>query len=565
MSVLTIAAGGAAGPEAPLVTTCGTLAGWFARKRSLTVDEGRCVTIAGMAAAFTVLFGAPLGSAIFALEILHRRGMQYTEALLPAIVGSLMGFVCYVTITGADLVPAWHIPGVARLHAADLLWAAAAGVAGALIAVVFTYLTLGLRWILRAVPAAARPVIGGLGLASLALCSPYALTFGEVQTGHVLATRIGVGVLALACRGQARGHLAHRLLGLAGRIHHPAVLRRRDGRPADPSRVRGRTGRRDLRRAHGRGQRRRHQDDAGIDADRHRDGRLAPPSDHADRGDARVYPDERGRVDPLSASASSAATAAPGWNRLATFKRRRTGGTTLGRRLGLTGVTLLVGALAACSSSARKSAPAASSSTAAPTPTTAATARCVPPNAGGPVAATRVTGITSDWTLSSFDATLIRMHWFRALGASAAQPAPTVLMGPGWGQAGDTNTSGVGLFGSLGIGELQKAGYNVLTWDPRGFGQSTGTVETDSADFEGRDVEKMLDWVSTQSGVLLDGPRDPRVGMVGGSYGGGIQLVAAAIDCRVDAIADDRVALADDEPLQGATRRRTVGRDCSPR
>jgi H+/Cl- antiporter ClcA len=198
MSVLTISAGGAAGPEAPLVTTCGTLAGWFANKRRLTVDEGRCVTIAGMAAAFTVLFGAPLGSAIFALEILHRRGMQYTEALLPAIVGALMGFVCYVAITGSDLVPVWHIPGVARLHGTDLLWAAAAGVAGALIAVAFTYLTLGLRWLFRAIPVAARPVVGGLGLASLAFCSPYALTFGEAQTGNVLATRIGVGVLALA-------------------------------------------------------------------------------------------------------------------------------------------------------------------------------------------------------------------------------------------------------------------------------------------------------------------------------------------------------------------------------
>jgi H+/Cl- antiporter ClcA len=180
------------------VTTCGTIAGWFAIKRRLTVDEGRCVTIAGMAAAFTVLFGAPLGSAIFALEILHRRGMQYTEALLPAIVGALMGFVCYVAITGSDLVPAWHIPGVDRLHAVDLLWATAAGVVGALIAVVFTYLTLGMRWLFRSVPAAARPIVGGLGLASLALVSPYALTFGEAQTGHVLATRIGVGVLALA-------------------------------------------------------------------------------------------------------------------------------------------------------------------------------------------------------------------------------------------------------------------------------------------------------------------------------------------------------------------------------
>jgi ABC-2 type transport system ATP-binding protein len=128
------------------------------------------------------------------------------------------------------------------------------------------------------------------------------------------------------------------------------------------------------------------------------------------------------------------------------------------------------------------------------------------------------------------------MHWFPDPRATSAKPSPTILMGPGWGQAGDTNTSSIGLFGSLGIGQLQKAGYNVLTWDPRGFGQSTGTVEIDSADAEGRDVQAMLDWVATQSGVQLDAANDPRVGMAGGSYGGGIQLIAAATDCRVDAI-----------------------------
>jgi ABC-2 type transport system ATP-binding protein len=93
-----------------------------------------------------------------------------------------------------------------------------------------------------------------------------------------------------------------------------------------------------------------------------------------------------------------------------------------------------------------------------------------------------------------------------------------------------------GLFGALTVDGLNIAGYNVLTWDPRGFGVSTGTVEVDSKDFEGRDVERMLDWIATRPGVELDGPRDPRVGMTGGSYGGGIQLIAAAIDCRIDAI-----------------------------
>ena len=98
-----------------------------------------------MAAAFSVLFAAPLGSALFALEILHRRGMQYYEALVPAIVGSLSGYIVLSRVVGnAAPRPVWHIPGIDRLHRTDLLWAAGAGVVGAGIAVGFTYLTLGL-------------------------------------------------------------------------------------------------------------------------------------------------------------------------------------------------------------------------------------------------------------------------------------------------------------------------------------------------------------------------------------------------------------------------------------
>ena len=154
-----------------------------------------------------------------------------------------------------------------------------------------------------------------------------------------------------------------------------------------------------------------------------------------------------------------------------------------------------------------------------------------------PVVASPVAGVASDWTITSFDGTKIRAHWFPVAGATPQHPAPTVLMGPGWGEAGDTDLSGTGdLFGTVSISDLHRAGYNVLTWDPRGFGHSTGTIEIDSPDYEAKDVSRLIDWVATRPGVELDGPGDPRMGMVGGSYGGGIQWVTAAQDCRIDAI-----------------------------
>ncbi|MGH9079944.1 MAG: alpha/beta hydrolase family protein, partial [Acidimicrobiales bacterium] len=141
----------------------------------------------------------------------------------------------------------------------------------------------------------------------------------------------------------------------------------------------------------------------------------------------------------------------------------------------------------------------------------------------------------SDWTVTSFDGTPIRAHWF-PLALPDGRRAPTVLMGPGWALPGDTNTSGTGILGDVPIKSLHDAGYNVLTWDPRGFGNSGGTAEVDSPNFEARDVSTLITWVATQPGVMLDAPGNPRMGMVGGSYGGGIQFVTAATDCRVDAI-----------------------------
>lgn len=188
---------------------------------------------------------------------------------------------------------------------------------------------------------------------------------------------------------------------------------------------------------------------------------------------------------------------------------------------------LVVGVLAISCSSPDKKEPAAK---------TAEPAVCVPPKDTTPVDVTSVGESTTDFDVISFDDTRIRAHWFPHPDASEESPHPTVLMGPGWSLAGDTDIDGPSLLGSIDIRSMREAGYNVLTWDPRGFGESGGTATVDSADFEGRDVQQLIDWVATLPTVQLDGSRDPRMGMVGGSYGGGIQLVTAPNDCRIDAL-----------------------------
>jgi ABC-2 type transport system ATP-binding protein len=140
-----------------------------------------------------------------------------------------------------------------------------------------------------------------------------------------------------------------------------------------------------------------------------------------------------------------------------------------------------------------------------------------------------------DFAVTSFDGTRIEAHFFPA---KAGSKAPTILYGPGWGNAGNTNmerpTSEAD--GTVGFSRLRGAGYNLLTWDPRGFGNSGGEAKWDSPAYEARDVQALMDALAGFPEAKLDAPGDPAVGMAGASYGGGIQWVTAAIDDRVDVI-----------------------------
>ncbi len=140
--------------------------------------------------------------------------------------------------------------------------------------------------------------------------------------------------------------------------------------------------------------------------------------------------------------------------------------------------------------------------------------------------------------VTSFDGVKISTNIFPAAGLMEGQTAPTILNGPGLGASGNVDANSVWTIQGMvpGVDSLRDAGYNYISWDPRGEHASQGFLQLDNPFFEGRDVQHIIDYAATLSQTELDGVGDPRVGMVGGSYGGGIQLVVAGIDDRIEAI-----------------------------
>jgi ABC-2 type transport system ATP-binding protein len=107
-------------------------------------------------------------------------------------------------------------------------------------------------------------------------------------------------------------------------------------------------------------------------------------------------------------------------------------------------------------------------------------------------------------------------------------PHPAVLLAHGFGGTKESVASDAK--------DLADRGYAVLTWTARGFGLSTGQIWLDSPDHEVRDAQGLIDWLAKRPDIQLDKEGDPRVGVVGGSYGGALALLLAGQDPRVDAI-----------------------------
>ncbi|MFB7134280.1 CocE/NonD family hydrolase [Streptomyces sp. NPDC056237] len=156
-------------------------------------------------------------------------------------------------------------------------------------------------------------------------------------------------------------------------------------------------------------------------------------------------------------------------------------------------------------------------------------------------------GETSPYTVTPLKFTLraggrsctVDADLYRPAGVDAQHPAPAVLATNGFGGSkSDGSTDALGK-------AFASRGYVGLVYSGLGFGRSGCLITLDDPAIDGKAAAGLIDFLAgTRAAddgtkvdyVTEDGTGDPRVGMIGGSYGGAIQMATAAVDHRVDAL-----------------------------
>jgi CIC family chloride channel protein len=184
-SALTIGSGGSGGREGPTGQISAGFASLLARELDLSPADARIAVVTGIGSGIGAIFGAPLGGAVLAAEILYRDDFD-AEALLPSFVASLVGYVIFGAFIG--FTPLFGFAGSYHFtNPAQLPWFALIGVLGGLIGLLYAKSFYGIAGLFGRIPIPRwpKPALGGVivGLIALAIPEVLGTGYGWIQQG----------------------------------------------------------------------------------------------------------------------------------------------------------------------------------------------------------------------------------------------------------------------------------------------------------------------------------------------------------------------------------------------
>lgn len=181
-SIFTIGTGGSAGKEGPIAQIGAGIGSFMADKFWLSEKERKILLMAGMGAGIGAIFKAPIGGALFSIEVMYRKDME-NEGVVATIISSIIGYSVYASFDGWDSIfifgnLTFDNPYELPLY---IVLALLLGLAGMIYAKVFEKTERLIGGI--DIPRYVKPALGGLAVGIIAFFYPEVLgsSYGSLQ------------------------------------------------------------------------------------------------------------------------------------------------------------------------------------------------------------------------------------------------------------------------------------------------------------------------------------------------------------------------------------------------
>ncbi len=177
-SMLTIGSGGSAGREGPVAQVGAGFGSYLSELLHLPLQDRRIMVVAGVAAGIGGMFRAPLGGALFAIEVLYSENEYESEALIPSIIASIIAYVVNASLTGWGVI--FRSAPVSFSHPLELLSYLVLGMILAVVGLLYVKVFYGTRDRFKALPVPewTKPAIGAFLVGLIALALPQVLGGG---------------------------------------------------------------------------------------------------------------------------------------------------------------------------------------------------------------------------------------------------------------------------------------------------------------------------------------------------------------------------------------------------
>ncbi|MEM6463800.1 MAG: chloride channel protein [Pseudomonadota bacterium] len=188
ITVISLGSGASAGREGPMIHLGATLANHAARRSGLPEWSKRTLLGAGVAAAISASFNAPLAGVLFAHEVIlsHFALRSFVPIVIASSAAAVISRIWFGE-SAAFLVPEyavtsyWEFPGFALL-----------GLVSAIVAIAFQFSLFSADYLARRVtmPLWLRPVLGGIAIGGMGVFLPHILGVGYEATDLALWGRL---------------------------------------------------------------------------------------------------------------------------------------------------------------------------------------------------------------------------------------------------------------------------------------------------------------------------------------------------------------------------------------